>query len=224
MKYRLKRSVETIGDLSITVECLENLDQTIDDLFVELEREGNPALLEELCPYFGTVWPSARALAEAITERKSLFAGKRILELGCGLAIPSLVAARLGAQVTATDFHPEVPGFMETNLKLNEIDSIRYLPVDWSKGFPDLERFDWVIGSDILYEKQHALFLPQVLERSMKPDGHAWIADPARPYLQAFVDEMTRAGFKHRTQVRLASEASKPKEVFLVEFAKSFNQ
>ena len=31
------------------------------------------------------------------------FAGKRVLELGCGLALPSILASRCGADATASD-------------------------------------------------------------------------------------------------------------------------
>jgi predicted nicotinamide N-methyase len=224
-RYELKRQREKIGPIDLEIECLKDLNQTIDDLFAELERTGNASLLEELCPYFGTVWPSARALGETLVERKESFAGKRILEVGCGLAIPSLVAAKLGAEVVATDFHPEVPRFLESNLAINQVHSVRYERVDWSKGFPELGRFDWVIGSDILYERQHALLLARVVSRYMShgngEGGRALITDPARPYLQAFLDEMTQLGARHETTVRTAEDRPVSKDIFVVELCRS---
>jgi predicted nicotinamide N-methyase len=221
-RYELKRQREKIGPLELEIECLKDLNQTIDDLFLELERTGNASLLEELCPYFGTVWPSARALAETIVDKKERFAGKRILEVGCGLAIPSMVAAKLGAEVVATDFHPEVPRFLESNLAINQVQSVRYERIDWSKGFPDLGAFDWVIGSDVLYEKQHALLLAQVVTQYMgRGKGGALVADPARPYLQAFLDEMTHLGSKHETTVRTAEDRPVPKDIFIVELSRA---
>lgn len=219
LKYELKRQREKIGDVELEIESLKDLNQTIDDLFIELEKTGNTALLEELCPYFGTVWPSARALAQAIHERRAEFEGKRVLELGCGLAVPGLLAAKLGAHVIATDFHPEVPRFLERNLLLNAIDRLEYKRIDWAAEFPALGGFDWIIGSDVLYEREHAIRLSEVTAHFMKPGVRALIADPARPYLQAFVDEMTRHGFNHRTKVRTAPDDPKPKDVFIVEFA-----
>lgn len=215
-RYELKRQIERVGDMEIEIECLKDLNQTIDDLFVELERTGNASLLEELCPYFGTVWPSARALAQTIFEKRDQFAGKRILEVGCGLAIPSIVASKLGAEVVATDFHPEVPRFLEANLKINQASLVRYERIDWSKGFPELGRFDWVIGSDVLYERQHALLLAQVVHHYIGGGG-GLIADPARPYLQTFVDEMTHLGVRHQTSVRTAEDRPVPKDIFIVE-------
>src|SRR6185295_10916368 len=123
-----------------------------------LERGEQRAeeLERDLCPYFGVVWPAARALAEELARRGEALAGKTVLELGCGLALPALVAVKLGARVTATDLHPDVPAFLARNLALNELapDALEYLELDWRTC--DLaRRFDYVVGSDILYEAGH---------------------------------------------------------------------
>jgi len=43
------------------------------------------------------VWPSAILLAEFLSRHRSLFHGKRIMELGAGVGLPGIVAAKLGA-------------------------------------------------------------------------------------------------------------------------------
>src|SRR4051812_3092552 len=121
MNYGLTTQIETIGPLRLQIECLKDLNQTIDEVFKHLEHSGNPQALEELCPYFGVVWPAARGLGEYLAQLpRDAITGKAILELGCGLALPSMVAARLGAEVLATDFHPEVPRFLSSNIQLND--------------------------------------------------------------------------------------------------------
>lgn len=215
-EYRLKRSREAIGRVSLELVCLENLDDTIDALFVELERTGNGALLEELCPYFGVVWPAARALSEQLAESwGARLPGASVLEVGCGLAVPSLVCAKLGARVTATDFHPEVPVFLDRNLALNAVQGLRYVRVDWqhAEEVGELGRFDLVVGSDVLYEQSHPEGVARMMARCVAPGGHILLADPARPYLQRFVDEMTRQGF--------SSESSVSKDVFILEFTEN---
>lgn len=205
------------SQLSLEVECLRDLDQTIDDLFVELSRTGDASLLEERCPYFGKVWPSALALAEAVLAREAEFKGARVLELGCGLALPSLVAARLGAKVTATDFHPDVPAFLKENLQRNKIPGheldLRYEELSWAKAVTSElanHSFDWVIGSDVLYERAHGQQLADTLSRFLvSSGGKALIADPGRPYLQGFTEELLRKKIGHQTQVL--------GEIFLIE-------
>jgi predicted nicotinamide N-methyase len=215
------------GGSSIELELLENLNGTIDQVFEILERAGRPELLEVLCPYFGVVWPSARALTEVLDRGFFIQPGQRTLEIGCGLAIPSLRLAAQGIRVDATDFHPEVPRFLERNRGLSGIppERLRYHALDWQQDPDGLERFarehgpfDRIIGSDILYEAKHAELVPQVLDRLLARGGKALIADPARPYLQNFVDGMGRRGFLNRTEILTAEDRPVAKEVFVVEF------
>ena len=77
-----------------------------------------------------------------------------------------------------------------------------------------------MIGSDVLYEQQHSLQLAQVVSRAVVPGGQIVIADPARPYLQGFVDELTRFGFDSETQIRVAEDRPIAKEIFMVNFQK----
>lgn len=220
-EYKLKRQFERIGALELQIECLENLDQTIDALFEFLQKSGREALLEELCPYFGVVWPSARALTEYLVTHAATIRGARVLELGCGLAIPSLALEKFGAEVTATDFHPEVPKFLDKNKTLNSSVGIQYLHLDWQRtslASALSGRFDWVVGSDILYERGQPEPVARVIDEWLTPGGRAVLADPGRPYLQSFVDEMARRDFCHHTQIREVKDQTVNAEIFLLVF------
>lgn len=217
--YRLKSEVERVGAIELKITRLADLNQTIDELFLELEKTGREELLEDLCPYFGTIWPSARALSSfmaQIPELKNL----RILEVGCGLALPSLLCAKRGAQVVATDFHPDVPFFLELNAKENQISGLEYIKVNWQLEFPGLGKFDWIIGSDVLYESKHSLILADAVSHYLNSNGKIVITDPARPYLQSFVDAMKAKGFDCISSVVTAPDHPKPKEIFVTEFSR----
>lgn len=227
MQWKTKRSVEELSpNVRLEIEELESLEETIDDLFVELEKSGNPNLLEDLCPYFGCVWPSARGLARYLIENDPEKEGAvRAIEVGCGLAIPSILLAKRFrySKILATDFHPEVPNFLRKNLKLNHVpeDRFEYREMNWRAPPPDLGKFGLVIGSDILYEKTHPGDVAEALVRLVKPSGRIIIADPARPYLQTFVDEMKARGFAAEPKVyAVAPDAGKSgtKEVILLDF------
>lgn len=231
MNWKTKISHEVIplpggASFSLEIEVLENLESTIDDLFLELEKTGNQNLLEDLCPYFGCVWPAARALTEYLGSHNIEESGAvRVLEVGCGLAIPSLLLASTlkFSKVIATDFHPEVPRFLERNLARNKIshDRFQYRELNWRNPPTDLGRFGVVIGSDILYEKSHPEDVAEALVRLVKPSGRIIIADPMRPYLESFVLEMKARGFSAKPQsYQVANLPAPPKETLVFDFQK----
>jgi predicted nicotinamide N-methyase len=233
IRWKTKRSIERVpdgrgGEVRLEIDELESLEDTIDELFEELERTGNPNLLEDLCPYFGCVWPSARGLARYLLENDPEKDGAvRAIEVGCGLAIPSILLAKRFrlSKILATDFHPEVRAFLERNLALNSVpaDRFEYRELNWRAPDPSLGRFGLVIGSDILYEKTHPSDVADALVRLAKPSGRIVVADPARPYLQVFVDEMKARGWGAEPKVMpVPADAGKGgvKEIVILDFAR----
>ena len=80
-------------------------------------------------PLFGVTWPAGIALAEEMTDYP--IAGKRILEVGCGLGLISLVLHRRGADVTACDHHPLAQEFLRQNCELNGLTPIAFALSPW---------------------------------------------------------------------------------------------
>ncbi len=226
LSYELATQEIQLGSLRLQIQAIRDMNKTIDDLFLLLEKEGTPGLLEKLCPYFGVIWPSARALAgyfAAVPEDR--LRGKRVLELGCGLAIPSLVAASRGAHAVATDFHPEVPRFLAQNVQLNAIQGLTYIESDWMTasvpGSDPLARdvpYDWIIASDILYERTYPGPVARALTRNAGPKTSILLADPGRPYLQEFADEMKTLGFEVETTIA-KTPGTESTEIFMLLFS-----
>ena len=69
---------------------------------------------------FGLVWPSGVQLALHMAQRPWL-ANERVLEIGCGLALASMVCHRMGMDVTASDCHPLASDFLLENVRLNDL-------------------------------------------------------------------------------------------------------
>jgi predicted nicotinamide N-methyase len=139
-----------------------------------------------LAPYWAVLWRSGVALAGEL-DRADL-SGQRVIELGCGLGLPSLVAARAGAVVLATDADPEALELLEQNAGANGVE-LETAEVDWARPQELLDRdgFDLVVAADVLYEDaaidQLAKLLPQ-----LAPE--AWIADPGRPGIAALLERL----------------------------------
>ena len=166
-------------------------------------------------PLFGLLWPSGARLAACLGARP-VRAGERILEVGCGLALASLVAHRRGADVTASDRHPLAEPFLIENLRLNSLAPMKYLHADWHPAAADEEAgaalaaaggFDLIVGSDILYERDADGDLAGFVSRHAKPSCEVWIVDPDRGNRPAFNSRMAGHGFDRREE-RLDSAAT----------------
>lgn len=142
---------------------------------------------------FGQVWPVGKLLAEAMDTAD--MEGKRMLELGCGIGLPSLVLERRGAQVVATDIHPLAEPFLAYNSALNGLPSVHFRQLDWEKPLPSLGDFDKIIGSDLLYERDHPALLASVIARHARPVAEVVITDAGRGHTSAFSREMAALGF-----------------------------
>jgi predicted nicotinamide N-methyase len=141
-----------------------------------------------IAPYWSVLWRSGVALArelDGVTLR-----GLRIVELGCGLAAPSIAAARAGAAVLATDACADALALVARNAELNEV-CVETAVVDWTEPDDLVGRapFDLVLAADVLYERANVAPLLSLLPR-LAPE--AWLADPGRSAAGAFLDEASR--------------------------------
>ena len=141
-----------------------------------------------LAPYWSVLWRSGVALAREL-DRVPLL-GLRVVELGCGLAVPSIAAARAGAIVLATDASTEALALAGRNAHANHV-RIETATVDWAQPAELLRRapFDLVLAADVLYERASVAPLLSLLPR-LAPE--AWLADPGRPAADAFVEKASR--------------------------------
>ncbi len=144
-------------------------------------------------PLFGNLWPSGRVLAEAMDSLeldrepdpgKLAAPGwngtKRILELGCGLGLASVVLHRRGGEVTSSDLHPLAGAFLIANTALNALSPIAFRQNDWSSETVIPGVFDVIIGSDLLYEPEHATTLAACIARHGHLGTEVVIVDPGR--------------------------------------------
>lgn len=189
------RHTVVIGDVVIAIETPPDLDALLDSAAAR-----NPQAVDEI-PYYAILWPAARGLAEHLWRHADELAGRRVIELGCGLGLPSILAAKLGAQVLATDFHPETGKWFLHNAGLNQVEAI-YMTLDWnallsSEQGPRYHPAPLVIGSDLVYERRHIPALVCAIDALCAPGGEAIISDPGRDNLDLFVAGMERSGWRH---------------------------
>lgn len=194
--YLLK--YETVSGSGDDLQLRSLLDrQQFHDPLGEAEREG---ISSSAWPIFGLLWPSGRVLAHAMLSFE--LEGKRILELGCGLALASLVVHRRGGNITSSDCHPLAPAFLRENLKLNHLPAMKYQAGNWSRANPLLGRFDLIIGSDVLYDRGQPETLSRFIELHAQPRAEVLIVDPDRGNRASFNRKMDVLGYS-RTETRV---------------------
>jgi len=215
--YQTKQeSIAVKGVANILIRSLLDKQQ-FHDPYDEALQQG---ISSAAWPLFGLLWPSGLHLAERLAQRP-VQTGERILEVGCGLALASLVGHRRGADVTASDCHPLAAGFMLENLRINGLLPLQYrhgrwgtLPVmeattmDPAQALPVVlsaerlgiaksltGRFDLIMGSDILYERDEAGTLPAFIEEHAAHACEVWVVDPNRSNRTHFHRHMAALGF-----------------------------
>ncbi|GLC24683.1 type 12 methyltransferase [Roseisolibacter agri] len=140
-------------------------------------------------PYGVVLWPAAIALAHDVGARADAFRGARVLELGAGTGLPGIVAASLGARVTQTDRNELAMSVCRRNVARNGLaDAIEHRLADWT-AWDDATRYDWILGSDILYAPRMHEHVRRILDTNLAPGGRVLLSDPFRraslPLLEA---------------------------------------
>lgn len=186
---RLRYQTIELDDIDIHLCTLRNLQEYSDPGGVA-EAAG---ISSATWPLFGVVWPSSLVLAHFMLHRDTT--SRRILEIGCGMALTSLLLNKRQDDITATDCHPEAQRFLNRNTLLNGDTEIAFERADWSGLSDTLGRFDLIIGSDLLYEDAHTKLLADFIQRHARPLCEVIIVDPGRGRQGKLITQMSAHGF-----------------------------
>jgi len=150
---------------------------------------------DEFIPYWADLWPSAQLLARTIGARA--LRGRRVLELGCGLGLPSLAAAAAGGRVLATDWAPDAIEAVRVNATRNDL-ALDTVVADWRAPAELVARGPWdlVIAADVLYERRNAAPLHALLDALA---AETWLADPGRAPAGLLLADLELAGWERST-------------------------
>ena len=187
--YRIKYSTLSIGLEDFHLCSLRDKQQFAD-------RDGlaeKAGISSATWSLFGQLWPAGEVLAQTLSGMA--VEGLRILELGCGLGLTSLVLQRLGADITASDYHPLAGEFLLRNAALNQLEPVPYQSCDWAEDYQQLGLFDLVIGSDLLYERDHPQLLAGFIDRHCNSHAAVLIVDPGRGNSARFSRHMLEHGY-----------------------------
>jgi predicted nicotinamide N-methyase len=185
-------------DLSVELFVPAAPDALLDDEAVVARNEFNDSM-----PYWAWLWDSAPTMARRIAAEPPA-SGARILELGAGLGLVGIAAARAASgpvELTLSDHDPLSLAVLPLNAALNGLDEARTWNLDWRElDRSESRRFDLLVGCDVAYEARLQEPLLDVVERYMAPAGVALFADPGRTRLPGFLRRARARGFVVETE------------------------
>ncbi len=189
--FRVRYHTLEFDTVDIHLRTLRDKQQFADDAG-EAERLG---ISSATWPLFGVVWASSQVLAHFMFKHE--IEGLRILEVGCGIGLTSLVLGQRSADITATDQHPEAQRFLEQNVLLNGLAPIPFVRAGWADEDCGLGEFDLIVGSDLLYERPQVELLAGFIDRHAKAHCEVIIVDPGRGQMSRFSRSMESLGYVH---------------------------
>lgn len=187
---RYRYHTAEFGKYDIHYRTLRDRQQFADD-FGEAEALG---ISSASWPLFGVVWPAGEILARLMISHD--IDGRRILEMGCGIGLASLVLNEREANISATDIHPCAGDFLQHNSQLNCGRYIPFFRTAWEDRQLDSPGiFDLLIGSDLLYEQMHPKALSMFIKMYSKPRSEVIIVEASRGYGKNFRYRMESLGY-----------------------------
>jgi predicted nicotinamide N-methyase len=194
MDFKTKNEAFQFGNVAVELTTIENFDALFDALIAK--GDDHPDVLDERIPYWADLWASAIGLSTYLADNPPLVAGKSVLEIGCGLGLPSIVAGKLGAEtVHLTDYLPEAVDFAKLNWQQNLLmENVAFSTLDWRKPTPQYAA-DILLAADVAYEKRAFEPLLDAFKVLVKPNGLIIIAEPSRPVSTAFFANLNQYGY-----------------------------
>jgi len=168
-----------------------------------------------LIPYGVMLWPSSIALAHELVARADSLAGVRILELGAGTGLPGIVAATYGAHVVQTDRLDVALDLCRRNAEQNRV-AIEHRVADWTDWRVE-ERYDLILGADVMYAERLHSFLRHIFETNLAPGGRLLMADPFRARSLPLLEGMETDGWQIGLSKWTVGEQEKPLSIGVYE-------
>lgn len=198
-----------LGDRRIRLARATDLARAIDA--DEQLRGANPSDP----PYWMHLWPGAVALARQIASAPVVHAPLRVIELGCGLALPAVTAAVCGADVVATDRVGEPLRLARRSAARSGV-ALSVVQMDWTRIAVHLP-FDLCLGADIGYDFGRASLLAAAVRRLVRPGGLLWLTDSVNTHREDLLAALAAEGFALQVRTVQEEEEGRPVWVRMVE-------
>lgn len=147
-----------------TAETFLSLDGTVECMGCSMQIDGGRlhigGMTVEVCKNIdhigGGFWIASLAMACFIDAKPEMFLGKRIIELGGGVGVPSLLLGKMGCDVVLSDIDI---GLCQDAVARNG-STVKTMALDWEDGVEG--EYDVAIACDCLYRHNDADFVKAV--------------------------------------------------------------
>ena len=187
-RFRTIRSRVDVAGREIVLLHPESAEDLIDER--DFERD-------ERLPYWAEIWPSSRVLAARLVETDAR--GRTLLELGCGAGLVATAASLSGFRVTVSDYYEDALRFTRANAWLNHLSAPRAILLDWRDLPEEPPRFDVIVASDVLYEREYGRLVADAIAALLDDSGTAYLADPGRVGRDEFLRSLAVCGLVLRS-------------------------
>lgn len=168
----------TVGPQRLNILRMTDLEEILDG--------GNPLADVSAFPFWVKIWEASLVLADLLVRLPEA-RDKTLLELGAGLAVPGLAAAKAGMRVSLSDYQDRILDFQRVSAAASGV-SADFLLLDWKNPPEELPRFDILAGAEILFREEFFEPLLRIMERALKPEGVVYLAhDERRMSLHPFL-------------------------------------
>ena len=215
--YQTRTETRVIGELSIPFTQIADPDHVLDQVAEEEDRlervTGRRADADQLhLPYWAELWDSALGIGQLLVHGRGEWRGRTALDLGCGMGLAGAVAARIGMRVLFADLEPAALLFARLN-SLSDASRVRTRRLNWQTDRLD-ERFDLILGADILYERRQWEFLEPFWRAHLQAGGTVLLGEPGRQTGDLFRDWIAQKKWSLQQHAQTVSTRPTPIRIF----------
>lgn len=180
LEARIRRQYVTVceayhfQDLTVQLTRVAEPDEMLERMEQDTTASGDASPRWQ--PYWAELWGCSLAVCQRLVQLP--LQGIRLLDLGCGLGLTGTVAAARGALVTMADAAPPALLFARLN-SWPYRDRVQVRRLDWLRDqLP--ERFAWIVGADILYDRGDWPHLDAFWRAHLAPGGTVLLGEGGR--------------------------------------------